>query len=79
MRDLKIIKLSDEFGQYVLLLTCTACNHTRRAYPASLAAFAGWEAKLDDVVKRMRCTKCRERKCVARAMREVAPRKYKSH
>ena len=79
VKDLKIDKLSDEFGQYEILLTCIACGHTRRCYPHTLAAFAGWEAKLAYMVKRMRCTKCRERKCSARAMREVAPRGYKSH
>jgi len=80
VKDLKIDKLSDEFGQYVILLTC-ACGHTRRCYPRTLAAFAvgGWDAKLTEVVKRMRCTKCREKKCTAKVMRETAPRKYTSH
>jgi hypothetical protein len=78
VKDLKIDKLSDEFGQYTILLSC-ACGHTRRCYPNTLAAFAGWDAKLNDVVKQMRCTKCRERKCTAKAMRETAPRGYKSH
>lgn len=80
MKDLVIDKLSDEFGQYVILLTC-ACGHTRRCYPATLAAFANtsWDSKLSDVVKRMRCSKCGQRKCTPRAMREVAPRGYKSH
>jgi hypothetical protein len=79
VKDLKIDKLSDEFGQYEILLTCKACGHTRRCYPHTIAAFATWEARLADVVKRMRCTKCRERQCTARAMRETAPRGYKSH
>jgi hypothetical protein len=78
MQALIVDKLSDHFGQYVILLTCS-CGHTRRCYPNTLAAFAGWDAKLSDVVKRMRCTKCKEKKCTVRAMREIAPRGYKSH
>ena len=78
MKVLKIDKLSDEFGQYQILLTC-ACGHTRRCYPKTLASFAGWDVKLADVVKRMRCTKCGKRTCTARATREIAPRGYKSH
>jgi len=78
VKDLKIDKLSDEFEQYQILLTC-ACGHTRRCYPNTLASFAGWDAKLADVVKRLRCAKCGEKKCIARAMREIAPRGYKSY
>lgn len=78
VRDLDVDKLSDHFGQYVVVLTC-ACGHSRRCYPKTFAAFAGWDAKLIDVVKRMRCTKCGKRECSVRAMRETAPRGYKSH
>ena len=78
VKPLNIDKLSDEFGQYEILLTCK-CGHTRRCYPHTLAAFAGWEAKLNDVVKRMRCTKCDKKLCMAKTMRETAPRWHKSH
>jgi len=78
MQTLIVDKLSDHFGQYLILLTCS-CGHTRRCYPKTLAAFAGWEAKLNDVVKRMRCTKCDRKLCTAKTIRETAPRKYKSH
>jgi hypothetical protein len=40
MRDLKITKLSDEFGQYVIYLRCE-CGDIRRCHPHTLAAFAG--------------------------------------
>jgi hypothetical protein len=60
--SLTIIKLSDNFGQYVLTLKC-ACGHTRSAQPKTLAALAGWDALLDTVVKRMRCSRCGKRKC----------------
>jgi hypothetical protein len=73
MRDLKVDKLSDEFGQYVILLECP-CGHTRRCNPSTFAAFAGWDARLDDVVKRLRCSKCNLRRCKARALPQQKPR-----
>ena len=78
MADLNIKKLSDAFGQYEIVLKCE-CGHIRQCHPHTLAAFAGWEALLDDVVKRMRCTKCGKRKCTARTIKDTAPRGYKSH
>jgi hypothetical protein len=33
----KVEKLSDEFGQYDLILHCEACGHERRVVPKSLA------------------------------------------
>jgi ribosomal protein RSM22 (predicted rRNA methylase) len=78
VRELKIEKLSDEFGQYLLLIQCP-CDHSRRCHPKTLAAIAGWDAKLSDVVKRMRCSKCGEKRCTARAVELTAPRGYKSH
>jgi hypothetical protein len=78
MRDLVIDKLDDQFGQYVIYLRCV-CGHIRRCHPHTLAAFAGWDARLDDVVRRMRCSKCNQKKCTARAVAMAAPRGYKSH
>jgi hypothetical protein len=40
---LTVVKLSDHFGQYVLILTCK-CGHTRIAQPQTLARLAGWDA-----------------------------------
>jgi hypothetical protein len=77
-RPLHVIKLSDEFGQYEILLTCD-CGHTRKCYPQTLARIAGWEVKLDDVVKRVRCSKCGERKCKPKILHITAPRKYTAH
>jgi hypothetical protein len=65
VKDLVIDKLSDEFGQYTLLIECS-CGHARRCYPNTLASFAGWDGKLADVMKRMRCSECGEKKCKAR-------------
>jgi len=72
-RELHVDKLSDEFGQYEILLTCK-CGRTRTAYPRTLAAIAGWDARLEDVAKRMRCTKCGKRGCEATVHPLVAPR-----
>ena len=61
---LTVVKLSDHFGQYVLLLKCP-CGHTRTAQPQTLAALARWDALLEDVVKRLRCSHCGRRRCSA--------------
>jgi hypothetical protein len=73
-RDFKIDKLSDEFGQYLILIEC-ACGHTRRASPHTLAAFVGWDANLADVVRRLRCSKCNQKRCTARAVELIKPRR----
>jgi hypothetical protein len=57
-----VVKLSDNFGQYVLTLKCE-CGHTRTAQPQTLAALAGWDALLANVVKRLRCSCCGRRLC----------------
>ena len=59
---LNVVKLSEHGGQFVLTIICP-CGHTRTASPSTLARFAGWDALLADVVKRMRCSKCGEHKC----------------
>jgi hypothetical protein len=50
---LTVVKLSDHFGQYVLMLMCE-CGHTRTAQLKALAELSGWNALLTDVVKRLR-------------------------
>jgi len=76
MRDLKIEKLSDGFGQYLIFLKCS-CGHIRRCNPSTLAAFAGWDARLDDVVRRLRCTKCHQKNCTARTVPQQKPRGWR--
>ena len=61
-RPLTVVKLSDHFGQYVLTLKCK-CGHSRTAQPKTLAHLAGWDAALDEVIKRLRCSKCGKRNC----------------
>src|SRR5580700_2871474 len=58
-------KLSDEFGQYTLEFKCSACGHERIADPHTLGRLCGWNAKLEDVAKRMRCSMCGKKKCTA--------------
>jgi hypothetical protein len=67
MRDLKIDKLADEFGQYLILIECR-CGHMRRCHPSTFAAIAGWDARLTDVMRRLRCSKCNAKKCTARCI-----------
>ena len=58
---INVVKLADHFGQHVLTVSCE-CGHTRTAQPQTLARFAGWDALLVDVVKRIRCSRCGARK-----------------
>ena len=68
---LKIEKLSDNFGQFVITLRCE-CGHTRNASPKTFAGIAGWDAKLADVVKRARCSKCGKRgRCTVNVRHEL--------
>ena len=67
---LTVVRLSDNFGQYVLTLKC-ACGHSRTAQPKTLAHLAGWDALLTDVVRRLRCSQCGKRKCSAKVRPET--------
>jgi hypothetical protein len=73
-REFKVIRLCDEFGQYLLMLKCQSCGHERSAYPSSLANFCGWDATLVNVEKRMRCSTCGKRACRLRAVPVQKPR-----
>jgi hypothetical protein len=67
----KVVKLGDHFGQYLLTISCI-CGHTRTARPETLAKLAaGWDTLLADVVKRMRCSKCRARQCSVSVRPEI--------
>ena len=55
--DFQIEKLSDEFGQYTLVLKCAECGHERNAEPLTLGRLCGWDARLEDVAKRLRCSR----------------------
>jgi hypothetical protein len=79
MAALNITKLSDEFGQYTLVLKCGSCLRERHTTPHLLAKLCGWDARLDDVARRMRCSICGAKRCTARAVPITKPRGYKSH
>jgi ribosomal protein S27E len=72
-RKLKVEKLSDEAGVYRLAIKCGACGHERVTEPHTLGKLCGWNAKLDDVAERMRCSKCGKKQCTLRA--EAPPRR----
>ena len=74
----QIEKLSDDFGQYALVLKCAECGHERTAEPRTLARLCGWDARLEDIAKRMRCSKCGKKKCHLRAFPPQKPRGYTS-
>lgn len=71
-----IDKLSDEFGQYTLVLKCAECGHERKAEPQTLGRLCGWDARLADVAKRMRCSKCGKKRCSLQAFPPKKPRGY---
>ena len=75
---LHITKLSDEFGQYTLVIKCEPCGHERIAEPHTLGRLCGWDARLEDVARRMRCSKCGKKKCTLRAVAPRKPRGYTS-
>jgi hypothetical protein len=78
-REFVVNKLSDEFGQYMLILKCESCLRERRTTPHMIAHIVGWDAKLEHVVRRMRCATCGAKRCTARAVPITVPRGYKSH
>jgi hypothetical protein len=78
-REFKVEKLSDEFGQYTLILKCESCLRERRTTPNMIAYIMGWDAMLADVARRMRCATCGAKKCSVRTVPVTVPRGYKSH
>lgn len=76
MADFHIQKLSDEFGQYTLVLKCAECGHERKAEPTTLGRLCGWDARLEDIAKRMRCSKCGKKRCTLKAFPPKKPRGY---
>jgi hypothetical protein len=45
MAPFRVEKLSDEFGQYTLILTCSACHYERVTTPQTLGRLCGWDAR----------------------------------
>jgi hypothetical protein len=69
-----VVRLSDEFGQYAILLTCARCRHSRIVYPNALARIFAWETELAAIARRMRCSKCDARQCEITVSFPVKPR-----
>jgi hypothetical protein len=45
---------------------------------AAIVLQTGWDAKLSDVAKRLRCSKCGKKQCTLRAFPPTEPRGYTS-
>ena len=73
-RDFNVTRLSDEFGQYLLLLKCLTCLHERQSYPKTLAHLCGWDAPLARLERRLRCSKCGNKSCRILAVPMQKPR-----
>jgi hypothetical protein len=58
MRTPKVTRLGDEFGDYVLTISCRQCRHVRAAEPKTLAKLVGWEITLAALSERLRCSRC---------------------
>jgi hypothetical protein len=59
----QVTKLSDRFGDYMLVITCRKCKHGRRTEPRALAKLLGWDASLERVAARLRCSNCGAKDC----------------
>ncbi len=62
---LTVTKLSDHGGQFILTLKCGHCGHLREAQPVVFARIVGWEATLESVLRRLRCSVCGANRCTA--------------
>jgi hypothetical protein len=51
-----------------------SCLRERHKTPHMLANICGWDARLTDVARRMRCSTCRAEACSARAVPVTVPR-----
>lgn len=58
-----IEKLSDQFGDYRLHVTCRKCGHSRITDPHVLAKILGWSVSLATLSQRLRCSKCHAKHC----------------
>lgn len=70
----KVVRLSDEFGQYSIQLSCLRCRHSRTVYPNALARIFHWETELATIARRMRCSRCNAKQCEISVSFPVKPR-----
>lgn len=74
MRKPLVRKLSDEFGDYLLVLKCIKCQHERTTEPVALAKIVGWDATLESLGKRLRCAACNAKEVEFAVQRRPRPR-----
>jgi hypothetical protein len=61
----KVRYLSDYQGAFALSVSCTVCQNERVIPAQSLAHRATNSARVSDVVKRLRCSRCNSRQVEA--------------
>jgi hypothetical protein len=71
-----IKKLNDHFGQYSVHVQCRRCKHGRDIQPAALARIFGWEAELQKIIPRMRCSRCDKKDIEVTIGFDRKPRKW---
>jgi hypothetical protein len=64
-----IKKLDDCFGQFLVRVTCK-CGAAREITPDARARLVGWQATLEELAQRMRCSQCVNCRRMAGADRE---------
>jgi DNA-directed RNA polymerase subunit RPC12/RpoP len=74
MRKPVVTKLGDEFGDYLLTISCRRCRHTLISEPGTLAQRVGWEITLGELATRLRCTECGSKECELTAQARARPR-----
>jgi hypothetical protein len=69
-----IRKLEDGLGFFLVRITCRRCKASREVKPEALARIAGWSATLEQLAKRMRCSRCGSKDAEVEAVRVPRPR-----
>jgi hypothetical protein len=69
-----IRKLDDGLGFFLVRITCRRCKASREVSPESLARIAGWSATLEQLARRMRCSRCGSKDAEVVAVRVPRPR-----
>jgi hypothetical protein len=71
-----VTRLNDRFGDYVIFVQCRKCKHSREIDPHALARLVGWEAELDKLSTRLRCSKCQAKSADLQIGFEKKPRRW---
>jgi hypothetical protein len=74
-----VTRLNDRFGDYVINVQCRKCKHSREIDPHALAKLVGWEAELEKLADRFRCSKCHAKSVDLQIGFEKKPRRWNSH